>query len=193
MIALHRTAARHLPWLVAVVAVTGCSANAETPRKPVHPVRGSIFVDGQPAADAFVLFHPVSDPDRYPTKAFGRVGKDGSFRLSTYDTGDGAPAGDYAVTITWRRLNEAEEAVGSGAGTATRRRAGSDTTSRRGPTTWSRFMCKSDCPLLDPGMAMPRAPFLCSPAGRDPTMRRCHSQQHPAPPVVIRGRLRGPV
>jgi hypothetical protein len=32
------------------------------------------------------------------------VGADGSFSLSTYDKDDGAPAGEYAVTIEWQKL-----------------------------------------------------------------------------------------
>ncbi len=30
------------------------------------------------------------------------VAADGSFRITTFRTGDGAPAGRYALTVTWR-------------------------------------------------------------------------------------------
>jgi hypothetical protein len=33
------------------------------------------------------------------------VKEDGTFVLSTYGTDDGAPAGDYAVTVQWYRDN----------------------------------------------------------------------------------------
>jgi hypothetical protein len=31
----------------------------------------------------------------------GEVGTDGKFQLGTFATADGAPAGEYVVTITW--------------------------------------------------------------------------------------------
>ena len=60
------------------------------------------MVNGKPAVGAFVLFIPAlesaNSPDPRPRAT---VGDDGSFRLSTYGTEDGAPAGDYLVTVTW--------------------------------------------------------------------------------------------
>ncbi|HVL14005.1 MAG TPA: hypothetical protein VM529_15660 [Gemmata sp.] len=59
-------------------------------------------MNGKPAVGAFVLFIPAlesaNSPDPRPRAT---VGDDGSFRLSTYGTEDGAPAGDYLVTVTW--------------------------------------------------------------------------------------------
>ncbi|MFO0876885.1 MAG: hypothetical protein U0840_05885 [Gemmataceae bacterium] len=55
-----------------------------------------------PAAGAMVVFHPVQikDPRAVPR---GKVEKDGTFQLSTYEAGDGAPPGRYKVTIDWRK------------------------------------------------------------------------------------------
>jgi hypothetical protein len=48
-----------------------------------------------------VIFTP-----QYPTKAgephpYARVGEDGTFVVSTYGKGDGAPMGEYVITIHW--------------------------------------------------------------------------------------------
>jgi hypothetical protein len=48
-----------------------------------------------------VVFHPVGNADPKAPRPFATLEKDGSFELSTYDTRDGAPVGDYAVTLTW--------------------------------------------------------------------------------------------
>lgn len=69
-------------------------------RVPVYPVIGKVFVNGKPAKNAQVFFHPLeSGVKLFP---HGRVDSDGSFQLSTYELNDGAPAGDYLVTIVWQ-------------------------------------------------------------------------------------------
>lgn len=68
----------------------------------VYPVRGQVFVNGQPAEGALVIFHPEydpNDPDHPRPRAYVRI--DGSFELGTYEIGDGAPAGNYIVTVVW--------------------------------------------------------------------------------------------
>ncbi|HUY87864.1 MAG TPA: carboxypeptidase regulatory-like domain-containing protein [Pirellulales bacterium] len=83
---------------VALIALqAACQKKVE--RLPVFPVRGKVLVEGQPAAGARVGFYPLDDP--FAPKPQAQVGADGSFRLSTYETGDGAPAGRYGVTIAW--------------------------------------------------------------------------------------------
>jgi hypothetical protein len=103
---------RSVPWtrrrLPALVLLTGVAVLAllsdscgKAGRKPVYPVRGQVMVGGRPAPQAFVVFHPVGDDDPQATRPYGHAGTDGSFTLTTYDPGDGAPAGDYVVTIVW--------------------------------------------------------------------------------------------
>lgn len=54
-------------------------------------------------AGARVTFHalPLHEPISRTHLSAARVEKDGSFQLSTYELHDGAPAGDYAVTVFW--------------------------------------------------------------------------------------------
>jgi hypothetical protein len=68
----------------------------------VHPVKGKVLVQGKPAKKAFVLFVPVKEPAEAPDpRPRAEVGDDGTFQLSTYGENDGAPAGDYSVSINW--------------------------------------------------------------------------------------------
>jgi hypothetical protein len=48
-----------------------------------------------------VIFHPSNEADPQAVRPAGRVGADGSFTLTTYAAGDGAPAGDYTVVVIW--------------------------------------------------------------------------------------------
>jgi hypothetical protein len=77
------------------LGLASCGKNG---RLPVCPTQGKAFVRGRPAAGAHVTFHPPGDAGPRPT---ARVDGDGSFRLSTYLSHDGAPPGRYAVTVVW--------------------------------------------------------------------------------------------
>ena len=70
-------------------------------RVPVFPVHGQVLVGNKPAPKAFVVFHPAGVQNPQALRPYGHAGEDGSFRLTTYDADDGAPAGEYRVTIVW--------------------------------------------------------------------------------------------
>lgn len=94
--------------LATAAALAGCSdADADGAAKvPVFPVKGTVRFEGQPAAGAFVVFHrrsPVKPGEETP-RPTGKVAPDGTFELTTKSQADGAPAGDYAVTVQWTRL-----------------------------------------------------------------------------------------
>jgi hypothetical protein len=79
-----------------VLAVTGpaCSSGGG-----LHPVHGTVTVNGEPAAGAVVVFHPEGGGMKaVPPTAV--VAPDGTFTLATGDK-PGAPAGNYVVTVTW--------------------------------------------------------------------------------------------
>jgi hypothetical protein len=95
-----------LPALVLFLVLLPVACGKRSP-VPVYPVQGEVFVRGQPAAGAEVLFHPLSkEKDARPASA--TVEADGSFRLTTFSAHDGAPVGEYAVTITWRESTREE-------------------------------------------------------------------------------------
>jgi hypothetical protein len=89
-------------WVVVALGVglAGCSGSRRD-QPPVYPATGQVFVSGQPAANAHVQLHAVDTPSLRPLFPHAIVGVDGTFRLTTFRTNDGAPAGTYALTITW--------------------------------------------------------------------------------------------
>ncbi|HEY7328334.1 MAG TPA: hypothetical protein VH592_11870 [Gemmataceae bacterium] len=93
---------RLLSTLVVLSFALLCSA-CSSGRKPVQPVRGQILVDGKPAAQAQVLFHPADGAKEEPHPT-GQTDDQGYFDLTSYAKGDGAPEGNYVVTVTWFRV-----------------------------------------------------------------------------------------
>jgi hypothetical protein len=81
------------------VAIAGCGSKHDD-RPAAHPVAGKIFVNGTPAANARVALYPTDKPGAH-LRPHAVVEPDGSFHLTTFKTRDGAPAGEYALTVTW--------------------------------------------------------------------------------------------
>jgi hypothetical protein len=81
------------------LSVAGCG---KSDRPSVHPVGGKVFYKGQPAEGAYVTLTPLDENAVGQPRPGALVKKDGSFRLSTYASYDGAPAGRYAATIIYR-------------------------------------------------------------------------------------------
>ena len=92
--------------LMAVIAIS-CSKDG---RRPVFPVRGQVLYEGKPTPGALVILHPVNDPDPRAPRAVARVGTDGRFAPTTYNAEDGAPAGEYAVTVAWVKETDNQNA-----------------------------------------------------------------------------------
>jgi hypothetical protein len=82
--------------LSGVAVLAGCGDG----RVHVHPVQGQVLFEGKPAPHAHVVLHPVHANDKTPPPQ-AKVGADGSFSVGTYQAGDGAPAGEYVVTVQW--------------------------------------------------------------------------------------------
>jgi len=83
--------------VIAVVGSSACGCSSKSKVAPI-PVTGQVFLDGKPAVNAIVTFHPVGAPGDaiHPS---GHVDEQGTFHLTTRVNGDGAPVGDYQVTV----------------------------------------------------------------------------------------------
>jgi len=89
---------QHAAILIIGLSLTGCNdggAGAEN-RQPVFKVKGKITFSGGAVPGAMVSFSPKA---KQPV-ATARTASDGTYTLTTYDTGDGAAAGDYVVLVT---------------------------------------------------------------------------------------------
>ncbi len=58
-----------------------------------------MLVNKKAAEHATVVLHPVNQTAADQPKPRGKVNADGSFTLTTHTEGDGAPAGEYRVTV----------------------------------------------------------------------------------------------
>jgi hypothetical protein len=97
-------------FAASVLGPAGCS-RSDGPA--IYPVEGTVRVNGQPAAAALVTFHPLRG-EAGAARPTGRVGEDGRFVLTTRAGGDGAPAGEYRVTVVWTRAVAATKPVSDG-------------------------------------------------------------------------------
>jgi len=86
-------------------------ACSNTSRQPVYPVRGQVLLEGRPAAQAVVTFHPAGAGAELPRPS-AKTDDEGRFTLTTYESGDGAPEGKYAVTVTWFRSSTGKPSEG---------------------------------------------------------------------------------
>ena len=90
---------RLLP-IVVLLSIAGVPACSD--KHSVYPVRGRVVdVENKPAAGAMLIFHPSAPDPKDSSKPVATVDEDGNFTLTTYKAGDGAPAGEYVITITW--------------------------------------------------------------------------------------------
>src|SRR5690606_6356929 len=88
-------------FAVCLLAISsGCGGDD---RVKLYPAAGSVTVKGQPAEGAEVVLFAVDESLRGPGNPLpnGVVGPDGKFSLGSYGVGDGAPTGEYQVTIVW--------------------------------------------------------------------------------------------
>jgi hypothetical protein len=94
-----------------LLVATGCGQDRRgyvEHSEPLIPVTGVVMVDGKPARNARVVLHrPDAPPAGQPTadakpSPRGECDDSGKFQIYTYAAYDGAPAGDYRVTISWK-------------------------------------------------------------------------------------------
>ncbi len=96
--------------VMALVAMSGCGEA----KLPVVPVAGKVTFQGQPAAGAQIVLHPVNSGSEQVFSATGRAQSDGSFKIGVHKEGDGAPPGEYIATVQWFKVVQNEGGSGQG-------------------------------------------------------------------------------
>lgn len=93
-------------WLAAIgiclcnPLLAGCGNSHDL--LPLNQVTGQVHIDGEPLEGAWVIFYPVGGSKLLQElRPRGTTNADGQFQLQTYLPGDGAPVGEYKVTIEW--------------------------------------------------------------------------------------------
>lgn len=98
--------------LVIISGMTGCSRRESDDQmlKRLAPnaaattkVSGSVTVDGAPVKDLWVTLHSTDASNKLRPRA--QTDPQGRFQITSYIGGDGAPPGDYAITIEWLRFS----------------------------------------------------------------------------------------
>ncbi len=82
---------RILLTIMAVAVIAGCGSD----RPPLHVAGGVVKFNGEPVADASVMFYPASG-----RASFAKTDDQGRFSLMTYVPDDGIVAGSYRVTVS---------------------------------------------------------------------------------------------
>ncbi|MFO0848389.1 MAG: hypothetical protein U0871_07525 [Gemmataceae bacterium] len=90
--------------LLAAVALVGLTSCGGSDLRKTRPVTGTVLVDGKPAAGAQVYLHPLfEERDRLPIHPLAIADDAGRFAVSTYNEADGAPEGEYVLTVEWKQ------------------------------------------------------------------------------------------
>ena len=87
--------------LVLALLLPGCiKQEFQNLRQPTHAVQGQVTLDGEPVANATIVFKPVDVAKfKWREQPQAKSDAEGRFTVFTYEANDGAPAGDYRVGI----------------------------------------------------------------------------------------------
>lgn len=88
--------------LLALAGLLICLGCGENWQAETHPTHGRITINGEAPNGAVVELYATGEAvDVRNSRPWAIVQEDGTYSLSTYERGDGAPAGQYAVTVRW--------------------------------------------------------------------------------------------
>lgn len=85
--------------LILLVFVSGCGEQKGWLK--TYQVKGKVQVDGKAVKGVVLTFHPRNQNPERTHFASGKTDENGEFVLTTFKPDDGAPAGEYDVTIIW--------------------------------------------------------------------------------------------
>lgn len=88
------------PTTIYRLLLLACLSGCRDPEPAVYEARGTLKVNGLPVSNASLALHRTDgDPSAACPVAITR--DDGTFQFTTRAPGDGAPPGEYVVTLIW--------------------------------------------------------------------------------------------
>lgn len=100
-------------WAFVWTTLTAIGCGTVDSTEPCIPIHGRLVWGGRPISGARIVLHPTGSPgsERLADCGYPRAttDADGEFTVSTRVAGDGAPCGEYALLITWPRVEQARE------------------------------------------------------------------------------------
>lgn len=86
--------------MLVTMTLVGCwSSGPQMESRSTVATEGQVLLSGKPQAGIHVTLIPVDA--KQDGKPRGITDAQGNFQLSTYRKDDGAPPGDYVITLTW--------------------------------------------------------------------------------------------
>jgi hypothetical protein len=88
------------------LAAAGCGSAQDPNQLPVFPSSGKITFKGAVPDGAYLALHSKTKakaPNGQEVIPTAQVRSDGTFDFSSYAAKDGAPAGEYKVTVEWHK------------------------------------------------------------------------------------------
>jgi tetratricopeptide (TPR) repeat protein len=98
--------------IAALVLICLSFSFARTDQIRVFPAHGRALLGGKPMPGALIVLEPVWTKDPAFPRPRATVKEDGSFVLGTYKKEDGAPAGEYRVSVQWLLKTKKQEVEG---------------------------------------------------------------------------------
>jgi hypothetical protein len=116
----HRSLSAKIAVISALFVLLSVVSACKKSSVKLYPVKGKVLFKGQPAEGAQVVFRPAGEAagtgaqsSTPPSNPFADVKSDGTFTLRTEPYGEGAPAGEYVVMISWYTRTDPEDPLSS--------------------------------------------------------------------------------
>lgn len=95
-----------LAFVISAWALPGCSRQKGPKTLPTFPVSGVVQINGKPTPSVHVWMSPEDKMPDYVDPKLGAphsatTDENGKFKITTYNSGDGAPAGKYVLSFYW--------------------------------------------------------------------------------------------
>lgn len=90
--------------------LSGCGKQKQ-PWETVYPAKGIVTFKGKPIANAEIALFPQGDSMPDTVRPKGKTTEAGEFVVWTYQQGDGAPAGNYKVTVVHHDVVEQRDVL----------------------------------------------------------------------------------